>query len=117
MRRAGPLSILLVLAAAVPLPLSAKASAHAPTCGARPANSPAPGTPTETPWAQARLGTDRLATPATGAGVTGAVMCSGVDRAKRAFGKELGGGDLLDPPGDARLDCVGHGTAIASLIN
>jgi type VII secretion-associated serine protease mycosin len=117
MRRAGPLSILLVLAAAVPLAPSANASAHAPTCAARTANSPGTGTLTETPWAQARLGTDRLATLATGEGVTVAVIDSGVDRANRALGRVLGGGDLLDPDGDGRLDCVGHGTAIASLIN
>jgi membrane-anchored mycosin MYCP len=117
MRRAGPLWILLVLAAAIPLPPPAIASAHAPTCDVRSTNSPATGTPTETPWAQARLGVDRLAPLATGDGVTIAVIDSGVDRANRALGKVLGGGDFLDPTGDGRLDCVGHGTAIASLIN
>src|SRR5690242_17502019 len=117
MRRAAPLLILLVLAAALLLPPPDNASAHAPACNGRPGNSPATGTPTETPWAQARLGADRLATLATGEGVTVAVIDSGVDRANRALGKVLGGGDLLDPTGDGRLDCVGHGTAVASLIN
>jgi type VII secretion-associated serine protease mycosin len=93
------------------------ASAYAPTCGARSRNSPAASAPTETPWAQDRLGTDRLAALATGRGVTVAVIDSGVDRANRTLGTVLGGGDLLDKTGDGLLDCVGHGTAVASLIN
>ncbi len=117
MRRAGPLLILLVLAAASVLAPPDDAAAHAPTCDGRSGNSPTTGAPIETPWAQARLGADRLSTLATGEGVTVAVIDSGVDRANRALGKVLGGGDLLDPTGDGRLDCVGHGTAVASLIN
>jgi membrane-anchored mycosin MYCP len=117
MRRAGPLLVLLVLAAAVILGSPPHASAYAPTCGARSPNSPAPGAPTETPWAQDRLGTDRLGALATGRGVTVAVIDSGVDRANRTLGEVLGGGDLLDKAGDGLLDCVGHGTAVASLIN
>src|SRR5690349_14586965 len=117
MRRAGPLLIFLVLAAASLLAPLDGASAHAPTCKTRSGNSPVPGTPTEAPWAQARLGAGHLAGLATGDGITVAVIDSGVDRANRALGKVLVGGDLLDPTGDGRLDCVGHGTAVASLIN
>src|SRR5690348_6791442 len=117
MRRAGPLLIFLVLAAASLLAPLDGAAAHAPTCDSRSENSPTTGTPADVPWAQARLGADRLAGLATGAGITVAVIDSGVDRANRALGRVLGGGDLLDPTGDGRLDCVGHGTAVASLIN
>ena len=117
MRRARPRLILLVLAAAGILATPPPASAYAPTCGARSPNAQATDPAAETPWAQDRLGSNRLAALATGRGVTVAVIDSGVDRTNRTLGEVRGGGDLLDQTGNGLLDCVGHGTAVASLIN
>jgi type VII secretion-associated serine protease mycosin len=89
------------------------AAAFAPSC--QNAGSPAQGAPAPAgvPWAQQRLGADDLATLATGAGVRVAVIDSGVQ--KRAG--VVGGGDLIDTQGDGTLDCIGHGTGVAGIIN
>jgi membrane-anchored mycosin MYCP len=71
----------------------------------------------EAPWAQRRFGLGRLAGVADGAGVIIAVLDSGVDVANPQLNGAVSAGlDLLDPGGDGRLDCVGHGTAVASII-
>ncbi|MEV4811102.1 type VII secretion-associated serine protease mycosin [Micromonospora avicenniae] len=75
------------------------------------------GTVTATPWPQQRYVPERLAPLATGAGVTVAVVDSGVDRAHHQLtGRVLDGTDLLDDGGDGTRDCAGHGTGVASLI-
>ncbi|MEG3636608.1 type VII secretion-associated serine protease mycosin [Micromonospora sp. S2-005] len=86
----------------------------APAC----ASPPAPAGPTSAaPWAQQRYAPERLARLATGSGVTVAVVDSGVDRAHpQLAGRVLAGTDLLDAGGDGGLDCVGHGTGVASII-
>ncbi|MEU5961262.1 type VII secretion-associated serine protease mycosin [Micromonospora parva] len=86
----------------------------APAC----ATAPAPVRPvTATPWPQQRYDPARLAPLATGVGVTVAVVDSGVDRAHpQLAGRVLAGADLLDPGGDGRRDCAGHGTGVASII-
>ncbi|MBQ1049632.1 type VII secretion-associated serine protease mycosin [Micromonospora sp. C51] len=86
----------------------------APGC----ASPPAPARPVAaTPWAQQRYAPERLARLATGAGVTVAVVDSGVDRRHpQLAGRVLAGTDLLDAGGDGGLDCVGHGTGVASII-
>lgn len=78
---------------------------------------PAPVEPvTSLPWAQRRYAPDRLAPLATGAGVTVAVIDSGVDNTHAQLrGQVLAGNDFLDG-GSGRRDCAGHGTAVASLI-
>jgi type VII secretion-associated serine protease mycosin len=71
----------------------------------------------EVPWPQRRFEPERLAPLATGAGIIVAVIDSGVDRAHpQLTGQVLAGADYLDRRGDGRLDCVGHGTAVASII-
>jgi type VII secretion-associated serine protease mycosin len=68
------------------------------------------------PWPQQRYDFRQIAPLATGAGVTVAVIDSGVDsRHPQLAGRVLQGADLLDG-GDGRLDCVGHGTEVASII-
>ena len=52
-----------------------------------------------------------------GSGVTVAVIDSGVDAdAPQLSGAVVRGADMLDRGGDGRQDCVGHGTAVASII-
>ncbi|GAB3818065.1 hypothetical protein GCM10027605_69920 [Micromonospora zhanjiangensis] len=86
----------------------------APTCGTGPGPAPAG---TQTPWAQQRYLPDRLAALATGAGVTVAVIDSGVDQKHPQLrGRVAAGNDFLDPGGDGTRDCAGHGTGVASII-
>lgn len=86
----------------------------APSCQA----PPAPGVTTdEVPWAQQRQGLDRLTGLADGTGVLVAVVDSGVeDQHPQLAGAVVPGFDRLDTDSDARIDCVGHGTAVASII-
>ncbi len=86
----------------------------APGC----ASAPAPVEPvTELPWAQQRYAPDRLTSLATGAGVTVAVIDSGVDAEHvQLRGRVLDGADYLDPGLNGQRDCAGHGTAVASII-
>jgi membrane-anchored mycosin MYCP len=74
--------------------------------------------PAATPWAQQALGFPGVWPLTQGAGVTVAVVDSGVD-ANPQFGDRVTvGPDLAGPtfgaPADA--DCVGHGTSVASII-
>lgn len=92
------------------LPMPARS---APACTPTPPAAVA----TEVPWAQQRSGLDRLSRLATGAGVVVAVVDSGVDATHPQLSGAVGAGlDLLDTGGDGRTDCVGHGTAVASII-
>lgn len=69
------------------------------------------------PWPQRRYAPERLSALATGAGVTVAVIDSGVDRAHpQLAGRVLAGADFLDAGGDGGRDCAGHGTGVASII-
>ncbi len=93
---------------AVPSPASAEVSCAQPG-----------STSTAVPWPQSELGFDRAWATATGDGVTVAVLDSGVDAGHPQLrGHIATGADFLHrgggPPGDS--DCVGHGTAVASLI-
>ncbi|HEY8534118.1 MAG TPA: type VII secretion-associated serine protease mycosin [Micromonospora sp.] len=102
-------------AAAPTTPATVVAQRYAvPTCSIR----PAPARPvTAVPWAQTRYAPERLSPLATGAGVIVAVIDSGVDTAHpQLAGQVLPGADFLDSGGDGTLDCVGHGTAVASII-
>jgi membrane-anchored mycosin MYCP len=104
----------VIVASVLPIGLSATPAVAAPSC-----SSPlAPVEPvTEMPWAQQRYGPERLAPLATGAGVTVAVIDSGVDSAHPQLkGRLVAGNDYLDKGNDGSLDCPGHGTAVASII-
>jgi type VII secretion-associated serine protease mycosin len=69
------------------------------------------------PWAQQRWSFDRLAElGATGEGVTVAVVDSGVDvRHPQLRGRVMPGWDAFGAT-NGQEDCVGHGTAVASII-
>src|SRR5947207_3073566 len=78
--------------------------------------TPAPA-PAAAPWAQTRFDLRRLTTIADGHGITVAVVDSGVDASHpQLAGAVLRGEDLLSPGGTAQRDCIGHGTAVASII-
>jgi type VII secretion-associated serine protease mycosin len=103
------------LLAAPPGPAHAAGTLRAvPGC----ATPPAPARPVaDTPWAQQRYAPERLTALATGAGVTVAVIDSGVDREHpQLVGRVDPGADFLDPGGDGGADCAGHGTGVASII-
>lgn len=67
------------------------------------------------PWSVAAAGLGRLSGIADGTGVTVAVIDSGVRPVGPLAGQVLPGFDLLGGT-DGRQDCVGHGTAVASII-
>lgn len=69
------------------------------------------------PAALARLGAARAWELATGAGVTVAVVDSGVDaRNDHLDGALAPGVDLVDATGDGTTDAHGHGTAVAGIV-
>jgi type VII secretion-associated serine protease mycosin len=71
---------------------------------------------TPVPWPVQRYAPDRLTNFADGRGVTVAVIDSGVDASHPSLRSHVAAGlDLLDG-GPGQTDCVGHGTAVASII-
>lgn len=66
------------------------------------------------PWASTYLGVDEAHRFATGAGVTVAVIDTGVDASPRVPAEP--GGDFVVGGGDGLSDCDAHGTLIASII-
>ena len=122
MRRGGP-----VLAACLAaLMLAAPAVQAAPRVteglpGPRPGCPPQPGIPAPAgePWAQQALRFSAVWDRTRGSGVTVAVVDSGVDANPQFGDRVIPGPDLVAgtrpgvPPG---ADCVGHGTAVASII-
>ena len=106
----GTLAAVLTCAAVlVPSP----GRATPPRCVAPPAtgqDTPAPS------WTQQWYPPDRLTGLASGRGVTVAVIDSGVDADHPSVrGRVVPGEDPL-AGGDGRVDCVGHGTAVASIV-
>ncbi len=73
---------------------------------------------TGTPWPQQRYDLNKLAALGVdGSGVTVAVIDSGVEgNHPQLRGRVDGGGDAIDAAAQGLQDCVGHGTAVASLI-
>lgn len=121
-------ALLAFPAAAAPVAAAAAAApaAPAPACPAAITDSltslgltPVPqALQQQEPWAQQRLAPERAWPLTRGAGVTVAVIDSGVDAHAPGLagpGKVLPGVDELGGP-DARVDCVGHGTLVAGII-
>lgn len=69
-----------------------------------------------TPWDQSYLGVAQAWAVGQGAGVTVAVLGSGVDGASGVFGDRLALGPREDGTGSSGRDCVGQGTFVAGLI-
>lgn len=103
-----------VAAVAAVLGVSAPAAAQD---GCRRASEPADPIP-GVPWAQTWFDPARVHSLSDGDGVRVAVVDTGVDATHRqlADGQVLEGADLLPEPLGGRVDCDGHGTAVASLI-
>ncbi|WP_157368044.1 type VII secretion-associated serine protease mycosin [Alloactinosynnema sp. L-07] len=107
-----------VVAAVLPL-LGAAPAAAAPPPEA--CHNPDPARPQvrERPWAQQVLAPESVWPHSTGAGVTVAVVDSGVDadHPQLRGGKVLPGRDFFRPGGGpATFDCVSHGTGVAGVI-
>src|SRR5262245_13998756 len=66
------------------------------------------------PWANAYLGINEAQKFATGAGVTVAVIDTGVDASQRVPADP--GGDFVDEAANGLSDCDAHGTLTASII-
>jgi type VII secretion-associated serine protease mycosin len=105
--------------------LAATPAAAAPAAGTRGSlgapvctSPPVPGNSiAAVPWPQIRYDMAALSQITDGAGVTVAVLDSGVDTANpQLSGVVSAGGDLLNSAGDGTDDCLGHGTAVASII-
>jgi membrane-anchored mycosin MYCP len=100
-----------------------QAAPHAPEGlpGPRPGCPPQHGiaAPASEPWAQQALRFSAVWDRSRGSGVTVAIVDSGVDANPQFGGRVIPGPDLVAgtkpgiPPG---ADCVGHGTAVASII-
>jgi membrane-anchored mycosin MYCP len=109
-----------VVAVSVLAPLAGgtPASAAPPEGACRGTPDPAHEVVAELPWAQQLLDLNRTWPHSTGAGVTVAVVDSGVDADHPQLrGKVLRGEDFFlvgSLPGN--FDCVSHGTAVASII-
>jgi membrane-anchored mycosin MYCP len=121
-------ALLLATAPTVPLVTAPAAAAEAVRSGPAAASAahaaavcspaPVPGPPVaQVPWPLARYDLAAAHRVAQGDGVTVAVLDSGVDPAHpQLAGAVRGGGDALSGSGDGLEDCVGHGTAVASII-
>jgi type VII secretion-associated serine protease mycosin len=112
----GVLAVAFVAAFVFGLPAAAIAAPPEGACRGDP--EPGRDVITQLPWAQQLLDLDRTWPHSTGAGVTVAVVDSGVDADHPQLqGKVLPGADFFlvgDLPGN--FDCVSHGTAAASII-
>jgi membrane-anchored mycosin MYCP len=101
-----------------PLATATPAAAAPPAGACQGTPDPAREVVSELPWAQQLLDLTRTWPHSTGAGVTVAVVDSGVDADHPQLrGKVLPGRDFFlvgDLPGN--FDCVSHGTAVASII-
>lgn len=116
-RSIGALLVSAVVAGVVTTVMASPASA-APPAGACRDPEPAHPVVRELPWAQQLFGLEETWRHSTGAGVTVAVVDSGVDADHPQLRKNTLAGRDFFLVGDLRgnFDCVSHGTAAASII-
>ena len=126
MARRGGLALAACAAALLLTSPAVQAAPHTPYT-ARGLPGPRPGCPSQhgsaapaaEPWAQQALRFSAVWNRTRGAGVTVAIVDSGVDANPQFGDRVIPGPDLVAgtkrgiPPG---ADCVGHGTAVASII-
>lgn len=104
----------LALVGASMAPVGSAAPARADTPGCRP--PPIRSEPT-TPWAQQLLAPQRVWSTTRGAGVTVAVVDTGVDaNTPQLAGAVLPGQDSSTAGGTPGTDCLGHGTFVAGIV-
>lgn len=119
MRRSSPAVpafVLLFATAIAPATVAAPSAAadSGPPCQAQTYRQ-APD-PAAVPWAQSRLGFQRVWPLTQGAGQSVAVVDSGVDPNPVLAGAVDDGGDVNQASGSALQDSVGHGTLVAGII-
>ncbi|NWJ73942.1 type VII secretion-associated serine protease mycosin [Pseudonocardia sp. ICBG1122] len=119
----GLLLLLASLVTALAGPGAAVALAAQADVGPQPCLGAPPRIDPSVPWAQSALGADRVWPLTRGAGVTVAVVDTGVDAAtpQLAGGRVLPGVDVSSTPtpsaaGRADSDCPGHGTFVAGIV-
>jgi type VII secretion-associated serine protease mycosin len=106
-------AVTLAVTAAVVVP-AAPAQARAYACPQAPG---AARVSQDVPYQDRLFAPQRLAPFATGAGTRVAVIDSGVDASHPQLrGRVAAGRDFLHGNPDGKQDCVGHGTAVASII-
>jgi membrane-anchored mycosin MYCP len=121
LRAGGVLAALLGLTAVLAAPASATAARSLSVLPQPSAGCPgtsAVAAPAATPWAQQALGFASVWRLTRGAGVTVAVVDSGVDANPQFGDRVMIGPDLAPSPTGPSpdADCVGHGTSVASII-
>jgi membrane-anchored mycosin MYCP len=111
--RISKASIVVAVAVTALLP-GAPAQAKAYVCPQQPGTGKVSAA---TPYETQMFAPERLAPFATGAGVRVAVLDSGVDDTHPQLrGQVARGKDYLHGNTDGQQDCIGHGTAVASII-
>jgi membrane-anchored mycosin MYCP len=121
--RPRPVATSLVLVLTILLSTGAPASAATtpaplPSGDTQQCLPPPKATDPATPWAQQQLDPQGVWSLTRGAGVTVAVIDTGVDaNSPQLAGRVLPGTDVIDPGGGpADTDCYGHGTFVAGII-
>ncbi|MFD2419605.1 type VII secretion-associated serine protease mycosin [Amycolatopsis pigmentata] len=106
-----------LLGVVLPAPAAADSSAAPLPNGQKGCLPAPPSTQSAVPWAQSELAPQRVWPLTKGAGITVAVVDTGVDaHTPQLAGRVSGGKDVTAGGGSADDDCFGHGTFVAGII-